>query len=264
MEQALSRRQSIRRWRDLVVMLAWRDIRIKYKQSVMGFLWAILMPTLVVGAGLAVQYGLSWYSGKQVDPRNLAAVAVKAAPWAFFVASLRFATNSLIGNATLVTKIYLPREVFPIAAVLSQFADFCVASAAMIVILGLTGSSASVELLWVPVLVIGLVALCLGLGMFVSAGALFFRDVKYLVDVVITFAVFFTPVFYPVEVFGRHAATALLNPVAPLLVGLADVVVAHRSPNLAWTAYAMGVAAACCAGGFVVFRRLEPLFAERI
>jgi lipopolysaccharide transport system permease protein len=264
MERWLSRRQSIRRWRDLVGMLAWRDIRIKYKQSVMGFLWAILMPSLVVGAGVAVQYGLSWYSGKQVDPSNLAAVAVKSVPWAFFVASVRFATGSLIANATLVTKVYLPREVFPIAAVLSQFADFCVASAALVVILGFTGTGAGIVLLWVPVLVVGLVALCIGLGMFLSAGALFFRDVKYLVDVVITFAVFFTPVFYPVEIFGRHAATVLLNPVAPLLVGLADVVVAHRSPDPAWTAYALGVAAACCAGGFAVFRRLEPLFAERI
>jgi ABC-type polysaccharide/polyol phosphate export permease len=88
--------------------------------------------------------------------------------------------------------------------------------------------------------------------------------VKYLVDVVITFAVFFTPVFYPIDVFGRHAGTAMLNPVAPLLVGLADVVVAHRAPSLSWTAYALGVAAVCCAGGFAAFRKLEPLFAERI
>ena len=100
--------------------------------------------------------------------------------------------------------------------------------------------------------------------MFLSAGALFFRDVKYLVDVVITFAVFFTPVFYPVEIFGRHAATALLNPVAPLLVGLADVVVGTGRRDPAWTAYALGVAVASCAAGFVVFRRLEPLFAEWI
>ena len=264
MEQRVSRRRAARRWWDLVVMLAWRDIRIKYKQSVMGFLWAILMPALVVGAGIAVQYGLGWYSGRQVDARNLAAVAVKSVPWAFFVASLRFATTSLIANTTLVTKVYLPREVFPIAAVLSQFADFCVAAAAVAAILALTGVGASVELLWVPVLVLGLVALCLGLGMFLSAGALFFRDVKYLVDAVITFAIFFTPVFYPVEIFGRHAGVAMLNPVAPLLVGLADVVVAHRAPSLAWTAYALGVAAACCAGGVLAFRRLEPLFAERI
>ncbi len=264
MEQVVSRQRAVRRWWDLVVMLAWRDIRIKYKQSVMGFLWAILMPTLVVGAGIAVQYGLSWYSGKPVDTRNLAAVAVKSVPWAFFVASLRFATGSLIANTTLVTKIYLPREVFPTAAVLSQFADFCVASAVLAVVLALTGVGASAALLWLPVLVAGLVALCLGLGMFLSAGALFFRDVKYLVDVVITFAVFFTPVFYPVEIFGRHAGTALLNPVAPLLVGLADVVVAHRAPDLGWTAYSMGVAVACCVLGVIAFRRLEPLFAERI
>ena len=267
MQQGLRPRQSIRRWWDLVTMLAWRDIRIKYKQSVMGFLWAILMPTLVVGAGLAFRYGLSWYSfytGRHVDPWSFGAVAVKAVPWAFFVASLRFATNSLIGNAPLITKIYLPREVFPIAAVLSQFADFCVAGLAMLVVLGLTGVRASLALLWVPVLVLGLVTLCLGLGMFLSAGALFFRDVKYLVDVVITFAVFLTPVFYPVEAFGRHARTILLNPVAPLLVGLSDAVVEHRAPNLGWTAYALGVSAACCIGGFVAFRRLDPLFAERI
>jgi ABC-type polysaccharide/polyol phosphate export permease len=264
MGRTLTRRQSVRRWVDLVAILAWRDISIKYKQSVMGFLWAILMPSLVVGAGLAVQYGLNWYAGRRVDGGSLAAVAVKSVPWAFFVASLRFATTSLIANAALVTKVYLPREVFPIAAVLSQFADFCVAAAALAVVLGFTGAGVGLVLLWVPVLVLGLVLLCVGLGMVLSAGALFFRDVKYLVDVVITFAVFFTPVFYPVEVFGRHAATALLNPVAPLLLGLADVVVAHRSPDLGWTAYALGVAVASCAVGLVVFRRLEPLFAERI
>jgi len=262
--QPVQFRRGVRRWWDLVEMLAWRDIQIKYKQSVMGFLWAILMPALVVGAGVAVQYGLGWYAGRRVDVQNLAAVAVKSVPWAFFVASLRFATNSLIANRELVTKVYLPREVFPVAAVLSQFADFAVASAVMIVVLAFAGIGASPALAWVPVLVLGLVVLCLGLGMFLSAAALFFRDVKYLVDVVITFAVFFTPVFYPVEIFGRHAATAMLNPVAPLLVGLADAVVGRRAPDAAWTAYALGVAAACCAGGVLAFRRLEPWFAERI
>ncbi|HXJ82816.1 MAG TPA: ABC transporter permease [Candidatus Methylomirabilis sp.] len=264
MERIVTRGRAVRRWRDLVLMLAWRDIRIKYKQSVMGFLWAVLMPALVVGAGVAVQYGLSWYSGRPVDTANLAVVAVKSVPWAFFVASLRFATNSLIANSTLVTKVYLPREVFPVAAVLSQFADFCVASATLAVVLALTGAGASAALLWVPLLVAGLVTLSLGLGMFLSAGALFFRDVKYLVDVVITFAVFFTPVFYPVEIFGRYREAALLNPVAPLLVGLADAVVAHRTPDLAWASYSIGVSVACCVAGVIAFRRLEPLFAERI
>jgi ABC-type polysaccharide/polyol phosphate export permease len=257
-------RRGLRRWWDLVAMLTWRDIRIKYKQSVMGFLWAVLMPALVVGAGVAVQYGLGWYAGRSVDTRNLAAVAVKSVPWAFVVASLRFATNSLIANRELVTKVYLPREVFPVAAVLSQFADFGVAALVLAVILAVAGVGASLALLWVPLLVLGLAALCLGLGMFLAAAALFFRDVKYLVDVVITFAIFFTPVFYPVEIFGRHASTALLNPVAPLLVGLAGAVVDRRPPDPTWTAYALGVAAACCAGGVLAFRRLEPWFAERI
>jgi len=257
-------RSPLRRWWDLVTMLAWRDIRIRYKQSVMGLLWAVLMPALVVGAGVAVQFGLGWYAGRRVDTQNLAAVAVKSVPWAFFVASLRFATNSLIANRELVTKVYLPREVFPVAAVLSQCADFAVAAAVLTVILAVAGVGLSAALLWVPLLLVGLVALCLGLGMFLSAAALFFRDVKYLVDVVITFAVFFTPVFYPVEIFGRHQAAALLNPVAPLVVGLAGAVVSGRPPDPGWTAYALGVSAACCVGGVLAFRRLEPWFAERI
>ena len=95
----------------------------------MGMLWAVLMPALIICAGLVVRYAFAMVSGKSLVLLDLTSVAVKAAPWAFFVASIRFGTSSLVSNTNLVTKIYLPRLVFPLAAVFSQFFDFLIAAA---------------------------------------------------------------------------------------------------------------------------------------
>src|SRR5437867_7805429 len=228
--------------RDLLYMITWRGIRIKYKQSVMGMLWAILMPAVIVAAGVVVRYGFSLMAGTSLAPADVASVSVRAVPWAFFVSSVRFATTSLIANTNLVTKIYLPREIFPVAAMLSQLVDFGVASLVLLVVLTALGVGVSVQLLWVPVIVVILVVLTTGLGILLSAASLFFRDVKYLVEVVLTFAIFFTPVFYDAEMFGRWEGLLMLNPVAPLLEGFSNVIVKHASPPLAWLGYSAVVA----------------------
>ena len=108
--------RELAQYRDLLYMLTWRDIRIKYKQSIMGFMWAIFMPLLIVSAGVLVRYAFSRLSGVPLAWKDIAEVSVKAVPWAFFVSSIRFSTLSLIANTNLVTKIYFPRELFPLAA----------------------------------------------------------------------------------------------------------------------------------------------------
>src|SRR6266545_2684276 len=113
--------------RDLLYMITWREITVKYKQSMMGMLWAVLMPAVIVCAGLIIRYAFAMVSGKSLVLSDLTSVVVKAAPWAFFVAALRFGTNSLVANTNLVTKIYLPRVIFPLAAVFSQLLDFLIA-----------------------------------------------------------------------------------------------------------------------------------------
>ena len=100
--------------RDLLYILTWREITVKYKQSIMGMLWAILMPTIIIGAGLIVRYAFAMVSGKPLVLSDLTSVAVKAAPWAFFVSSIRFGTSSLISNSNLVTKIYCLAWCFPL------------------------------------------------------------------------------------------------------------------------------------------------------
>src|SRR5256885_8431197 len=166
--------------RDLLVMLVWREIKVKYKQSVMGFLWAILMPALIVSAGVIVKYAYASLSAKHLQARDVISVAVRSVPWAFFVSSIRFSSTSLVSNANLVTKIYMPRVIFPIAAVLSQLIDLGIATSVLVVFLAFTGAHVTPQMLWLPVLLAIMVLLVTGAAIFLSAAALFFRDVKYI------------------------------------------------------------------------------------
>jgi len=250
--------------RDLLYMITWREIRIKYKQSVMGMLWAVLMPATIVAAGIVVRYGYSLVAHTPLAIGDVASVSVRAVPWAFFVSSIRFATNSLIANTNLVTKIYLPREIFPVAAMLSQLVDFAVAAVVLAIILTVLKVGATVQLAWVPILVLILLLLTTGLSILLSAASLFFRDVKYLVEVVLTFAIFFTPVFYDASMFGPWFSVLMLNPVAPILESFSNVIVAHTAPPLPWLGYSAVVSVVLLVTALSLFRKLEPYFAESV
>jgi len=251
--------------RDLLFTIAWREIKVKYKQSVMGMLWAVLMPLAIVCSGFIVRYALASVAQKPVELTDLTAVAVKSVPWAFFVSALRFGTTSLINNAHLVTKIYLPRLIFPLASVSSQLLDFAIASVGVTLFLVLSrGGALSAELLWLPLLLGALIVLATALAILFSAASLFLRDVKFLVDVFLTFAIFFTPVFYDTSLFGKLAPLLLANPVSPLLEGIAAVVIHHQPPPLPWVAYSCAVSLGLFALALSTFKRLEPLFAESI
>jgi len=250
--------------RDLLYILTWREITVKYKQSIMGMLWAILMPTIIVGAGLVVRYAFAMVSGKPLVLSDLTSVAVKAAPWAFFVSSIRFGTSSLIANSSLVTKIYMPRLVFPLAAVFSQLFDFLIAIAVVFLVLIFAGTGWSIQLLWLPLIVVTLILLTTGLAVIFSAASLFFRDVKYIVEVLLTFAIFFTPVFYDSELFGSWAPWLLANPVSPLLEAMSSVVILHQTPSFIWLGYSIAISGCLFILAINMFKKLNPYFAECI
>jgi lipopolysaccharide transport system permease protein len=252
------------KYRELLYMITYRDIKVRYKQSIMGFFWAILMPILIVSAGVVVRYAYAMVSHAPLKTADIASVAIKSVPWAFIVSSIRFTCNSLTGNRELVVKIFFPKEIFPMAAVLACLFDFFVAFSALIILLVFMKIGWSVYLLWVPVLLATTVLFCVGIGMIVSAISLFFRDVKYIVEVFLTFGIFFTPVFYDVRMFGARGNLLLLNPVAPLLEGLGDCIAHHQSPDVHWYLYSLLFSLAALLGGFFLFKHLEPAFAESI
>ena len=259
--------QSSQEWvhyRDLLWMLTSRDIKIRYKQSIMGFAWAILMPVLIVGSGLIVMVAFSTLSGKPVNRVDVLSVAVKAVPWAFFVSGLRFATSSLITNKDLVTKIYFPREILPLASVLACSFDFAVAGGVLALILAGVRVGVSLAVLWVPLYLVLLFLLTAAIGIFLACANLFFRDVKYLVEVVLTYGIFLTPVFYSASTLGKWGPILLLNPVGPILEGLRDTIVLHKTPDVQWLVYSAAWAVGGCFISWRIFKRTEPSFAESV
>jgi lipopolysaccharide transport system permease protein len=252
------------KYRQLLFMITYRDIKVRYKQSIMGVMWAVLMPIMIVVSGIVVRYVYAIAAHVPLKAADIASVAVKSLPWAFIVASIRFSCYSLTNNVNLVTKINFPKEIFPIGSVLASLFDFFIAAAGLIVFLTIERIGVGPNLLWAPVLVAILILMATGIGMFVSAASLFLRDVKFIVEVFLTFGIFFTPVFFDASMFGKNGKWLMLNPLSPVLDGLGSCVARHQPPNLPWVAYSAAFALVSVVAGYSFFKHLEPAFAENI
>lgn len=251
-------------YRDLLFMLTFRDIRIRYKQAAMGFLWAIFMPLVAVAAGILIKKAMAVISGQYVDARGIVSISVKVLPWTFFVSSLRFSVQSLVGNSPLITKIYFPRAVLPMASVLACFFDFSIAVIVLSVLLAIFKFGVSIHILWLPVLIILLFLFTAGLALFLSAANLFFRDIKYVVEIILMFGIFFTPVFYDANQFGNWEILLLLNPVGSILEAINHAVVLKEMPQLMWVGYSAASSILMLFVGGIFFHKNEPFFAENI
>ncbi|MBU0477507.1 ABC transporter permease [bacterium] len=251
-------------YRELLLALTFRNIKIRYKQTIMGFLWAIFMPTIVVLSGIMVKKAMSILTGKPLELTQIISITVKALPWAFFVGALKFSANSLVANMNIVKKIYFSKEVFPVSYVLAQLFDFLIAGTTLAIIFIFVKIPISIHILWIPLILAILVLITMGLAMILSCGNVFFRDVKYIADVVLTFGIFFTPVFYEAGMFGKWKTILLLNPVGSILEAINATIVLHKSPDIFWLIYAGIWALSIFVGGLMIFHKTEPLFAEKI
>ncbi len=251
-------------YRELLYMLTWKEIRVRYKQSAMGFLWALFMPVLIVSAGILMKVGFSFTTNKHLDIADVMSVSVKGVAWAFFVGAVRFGANSLIANNNLVTKIYFPREILPVSNVLANLFDFLVAASVVAAIMVFTGARLTVHALWLPLIVFVLVLITVSFTLLLSCANLFFRDVKYIVEVLLTYGILFTPVFYSAEMFGKWAPLLLLNPVGATLEAMNSVVVLHHAPNPLWLGYAIFCGIFGLLVSVTIFKKAEPLFAQEI
>ncbi len=252
------------KYRDLLLMLTFRDIRIRYKQAAMGFLWAIFMPVVAVFAGILVRQAMLFVSGKSLETHNVVSIAIKVLPWTFFANSIRFSVQSLVSNRDLLTKIYFPRAVLPLSSTLACAFDFSIAAAVIPFVMLFTGIGASVQLLWIPSLLVFLFLFTFGLGLLLSAANLFYRDVKYVVDIILTFGIFFTPVFYEASDLGKWKNLMLYNPLGSILESLHRVVVLKMLPDPFWFSYAGAVSIIMFCVGLSVFYGKEQDFAENV
>jgi ABC-type polysaccharide/polyol phosphate export permease len=267
------------RARNLIYQLTVRDIRVRYKEAVMGLAWAVVMPTLIILSGLVVRVALSSGLGGTDNSGLLLSLATKGLAWGFFSGAVAAGTSSLTGSSYLVSRVYFPRAALPISATLTQAFDTGIAVAAFSLALPWSGARFSAALLWVPLLLLLLGALTLAANLLFSCLNVFFRDIKYLVQVLLTFGIFFTPVFFDAAILTQRQVKILMfNPLAPLFEGLILVIgkghnlleplVVLRNQELVtvWLPQYLGYSAVWALGGLLVaaalFRRAESLFAD--
>lgn len=272
----------VRIYRELMLEFARRDIRIRYKQAVMGFGWAIFMPILIVLSGVVVRVAMGEASGTTVGRLDVAAIAIKGIGWAFFAGAVTFGTVVLTANHNLIAKVFFPREVLPLAAVLAQTFDTSIGIVALAALLPFLGVTLHATLVWVPLLLLLLFLFTTGTVIFLSCANLFFRDVKYIVQVILTFGILFTPVFYEPAMMGPKGVWLMwANPLTPILEGLRlSVVQGHNllvplmettrkgAEVLAWHPLALLYTGAWATVGLVIalhiFHRSQPAFAENV
>jgi ABC-type polysaccharide/polyol phosphate export permease len=248
-------------YRELLRQMTLRDLRVRYKQAAMGFAWAIFMPlvntvifsaifTRVAVIETPVPYPVFAFCGLWV--------------WNFFESALRFSVASLTSNANLVSKVYFPREIFPFSAVLVCLIDFAVGSLVLVSLMIWYDIPVGPHLFWLPVVLAIHFSFTAAVGLILAMANLFFRDVKYLFEVVIKVWMFAAPVVYPVDrVEGTLGLLLRLNPMTPILDAYRAVLLlkAPPPPALAW---AGAIALVALVGGWLTFHRLEFRFAEYI
>lgn len=264
--------------RELLVQLTRRDMRIRYKQALMGVGWAIIMPLVVILSGWVLRIAFARLANAPLDSGIMAGIAVKSVGWAFFVGALGFGTSSITANLSLVTKVYFPRAVLPLASVATQIADGAIAAAALMVILPFFGVGLSWTLLWLIPLTGVLVALTTAAALLFSCANVFFRDARHLVQLILSFGIFFTPVFFDASAFGgNNTWLVMLNPLAPVLEGMRLAVVAGHDlaaplgasgSTLVWTpwflVWSAGASVIMLVLSSVIFHRAEFKFAEYV
>jgi lipopolysaccharide transport system permease protein len=249
-------------YRELLYEMTRRDLLIRYKQTIMGFGWAVFMP-LVNTAVFSVIFTRVAPIETQVPYPLFAFCGLLA--WNFSASTLRSSVTSLTSNAGLVTKVFFPREIFPFSAMLVALVDLAVGSTVLIALMVWFRVPPSPYIVFLPAVVAVHVVFTAAVALFVAMANLFYRDVKYIFEVVITLWMFATSVLYPVRTLGGRLGTVLrLNPMTPIIDGYRDVLFGVRPPDWANLGAAALLSFVVLFAAWVQFHRSEFEFAERI
>ncbi len=251
------------RHRELLAGWTLREINVRYKQSLLGAAWAIAQPLSLM---LVYTVVFAFFVRIPSDgiPYPIFAYAALL-PWTFLASSITFGAPSLINNANLVTKVYFPREILPLASVAASGVDFLVASALFVVLLIFYAAPVGATLIWLPVLLSAQIILTIAVVLVAAAVNVFYRDVRFVIPLATQLWFYATPVIYPVTVVPeRIRVLYMLNPMAGIIDAYREVLLHGRSPNLAYLGLAMVSSVCLCWAAFRFFKRVEMSFADVI
>ena len=248
-------------YRELLYFLAWRDIKIRYKQTALGAAWAIIQPffTMVI---FSIFFGRLAGIPSDGVPYPIFSFAALV-PWTFFANSLNQSSNSLVSSANLIQKVYFPRLAVPIASVFSGMVDFVLA---FIVLLGMMlyyGMLPTINVVWLPAFCLLAFVTSLGVGLWLSAMNVRFRDVRYTVPFLTQFWMFATPIAYPSSLLSEPWRTLYgLNPMVGVIEGFRWGLLGTNTAPGGIIIISSLMAVAILVGGAFYFRRAEKSFAD--
>jgi lipopolysaccharide transport system permease protein len=249
------------RFRELTLFLTWRDIKVRYKQTVLGALWAILQPvlTMVIFTVIFSKFAHIPSDGAPYPVFAFAALL----PWTFFAYAMGQAANSLVGNANLVSKVYFPRLVIPLSAALGGLVDLIIAFGVLICLMVFYRVAPTPALLTLPLFALMALLVALSVGVWLSALNVQYRDVRYTVPFLTQVWLYATPVAYSASlIHGRFHTLLQLNPMTGVVQGFRWAVLGKGTLDFGSVASSLIIATLTLVTGLYYFRRVEQRFAD--
>ena len=253
--------REIWQYRELLYFLIWRDIKVRYKQTALGAAWAIIQPffTMVV---FSLFFGRLAGIPSEGVPYPVFSYAALV-PWTFFANGLALSSNSLVGSANLLSKVYFPRLVVPAATILSGIVDFALAFIVLIGMMLVYGIMPTMNVIWLPFFLLLALITSLGTGLWLSALNVQFRDVKYIVPFLTQLWMFLTPIAYPSTMLPEPWRTLYgINPMAGVVEGFRWALLGTEMAVGPMIVVSAVVAVILLMSGAFYFRRMERTFAD--
>ena len=249
------------RYRELIFFLTWRDIKVRYKQAVLGIAWAVLQPILTVLI-FTVIFGILLRTPSQGLPYPLFALSALL-PWQLFATALQRSSVSLVGNANLITKIYFPRLAIPLSTVFAALVDFLVSLLVLLVVMVYYQHLPSLNSLWLPLIILLALLTALAVGLWLSALNVQYRDVQHMVPFIIQVWMYASPIVYPIETIPEGIWRVLygLNPMVGVIQGFRWALLGTDPPDITML-ISVGVVVILLVSGLYYFRRMEKTFAD--
>jgi lipopolysaccharide transport system permease protein len=257
------RLEEVWEYRELLYFLVWRDVKIRYKQTAIGIIWVVLQPvlTMILFTLFFGRLAKMPSDGLPYPVFYFAAVV----PWMYFSSALQNATNVMIENQGLITKVYFPRLILPFSGVLSGLVDFAIGFVVLVIFTLAYGFRPGVAALLLPVLVFLAALTALGVGLWTTALNALYRDVKYITPFLAQFWLLASPVAYPSSrVPGKWRWVYELNPMAGVIDGFRWALTGHGEPPGLPMAVSICAVVVILFGGLFFFNRLEGTIADRV
>jgi lipopolysaccharide transport system permease protein len=250
-------------YRELLYFFVWRDVKVRYKQTVIGIAWVILQPLLTMVVFTLI-FGRLAKMPSEGLPHSVFYFAATL-PWAYFSSALQNATNIVVENQRVITKVYFPRLALPVSAVLSGLVDFAIGFVVLISLLLGYGIRPGLAALWLPALLLLAILTALGVGLWLSALNALYRDVRYVVPFLVNFWMLASPVIYPSTILPQRWQWLYgLNPMAGVIEGFRWALTGHGQPPGALLLASSAMVIVVLLAGWLFFQRMESTVADLV